>query len=99
MSAASRARPGRWIGGGLLVAGALVAWYVNNKAGPERPPKLAPTRTPQTDAAPRAFAPTLEAGAHNMAPDVPLVIGRPWGSDDASLGRSRPKEGNPEAPM
>jgi hypothetical protein len=99
MSEASRPRPRRWIAAGVLAASALLAWYAREKAGPERAPTLAPASVPHTDAAPRAFVSTGEGGSPSEKPDAPLVVSRPWGSDDASLGRSRPQEGNPEAPM
>ena len=99
MSAASRFPPRRWIAAGVLLACALLAWYAREQAGLERAPTLAPAPTPQTDAASRAFAPTVKGGSRNTGPDAPLAIARPWGSDDQSLGRSRPQEGNPEAPM
>ena len=81
------------------MACALVAWYAKEKAATEHALNLPTTRRPQTDAAPRAFGSTVDGGSQNTGPDVPLAISRPWGSDDASLGRSRPQEGNPEAPM
>jgi hypothetical protein len=83
----------------VLLAGAFVAWYAKEKAGTEHALKLPAARTPQIDAAPRAFGPTADGGVQNKGSDAPLAIARPWGSDDQSLGRSRPKEGNPEAPM
>jgi hypothetical protein len=99
MSAASRPRPRRWIAAGVLLGSALVAWYAKEKAATGPALKPPATRRPQTNAAPGALAPMVEGGLPNALPDAPLALSRPWGSDDQSLGRSRPQEGNPEAPM
>ena len=101
MGTDARLRSKFWMAVGLLVASAFVAWLVADKStSPPRPVQPVPAASsPKQGSRPTAFTAIADAAPAKYELDEPLVISRRWGSDDDSLGRTRPAEGNPEAPM
>lgn len=98
-------RPGRIIAAAALVVACGVILWVRVRT-PEAPPAGDAARPDAGSAATAALsAPAVQASARVDAGRQPLpkpssarVTAR-WGSGPNELGRSRPEEGNPEAPM
>ena len=99
MAAAPPFRSKHAIGLGLLGAIALIVWFAAHRSADDFPP-TAPSGSSTTGGPPPASAaPMPHATAETRTPDERLTVARRWGSADDALGRVRPAEGNPEAPM
>jgi hypothetical protein len=101
----SKARRAAWAGAALLGAGLLSALASRSRAHEatpaESPAPLAASVT-LADTAPGALRVTdvaIDAGGGASASGAKDAIALGWGAGALEVGRSRPEEGNPEAPM
>ncbi|GAC1545674.1 MAG: hypothetical protein NVS3B10_09750 [Polyangiales bacterium] len=93
----------------LVVVGGVVAWLVATTPGgtstsPTTTASGTAPRVPGSLGAPvgtiaLAVVGSGEAGASSLAPASSVFHHAGWGTGRDELGRSRPQEGNPEAPM
>src|SRR5882672_5045058 len=100
MAAQSRVRRGWLIPVCLVMAGLLAVWWTSHKVSLQSGRDRWEVESSLIDHQP----PTSVAGIGDAAPsyrglDAPLAVSRRWGSGDDALGRTRPEQGNPEAPM
>jgi hypothetical protein len=96
-------KPGRrvrWMVGFLMAAGALTVWFASRGLGLKPPPKSATAQSSATDrSVPTAVIAPGNATSQDPGRQRPISLSRRWGSSDEALGRLRPAQGNPEAPM
>lgn len=103
---------GVWVVGGLVVLVLGIAWVLARPGGGAGPGATSPAGTPAASApaaqgGPGSKAPAGQGKGPDTAAPAPsnpsarkeVLAEVPWGSGPSQLGRERPQEGNPEAPM
>jgi hypothetical protein len=100
MNPRRRARRGSLVSVSLAAAALLGVWYACQRIAirPGRDRK-AEESSPVDQRVAGPAAGIGDASSSNGQPQGPIAVSRRWGTGDDALGRTRPEQGNPEAPM